>query len=400
MFVQEKKENCSGCGVCKLICPNNAISMVVDKEGFLYPYINLEKCTNCGLCKKICPFKGKQQLKENKNLKIFAVKNKNQEVREKSSSGGVFSLLAEEVIKQKGSVYGALLDKKNQVMHAEITQIKNLYKLYGSKYVQSDLKNVYNEIKEKLSKGKKILFSGTPCQVAGLKAYLGNRKEDNLILVDIICHGVPSPSIWEDFVKTLEKENNSKLKKFYFRNKDFGWLESVKRCRAEFLNKKIRRNELTNSFNNLFLNDLILRPSCHNCPFTTFDREGDITLGDFWRIIEEIPSFYDNKGVSTILINTEKGKKEFNKIKKDIFYCKSNKRQTKQKTLERPTPKNKKRKQFWKEYSKKGYLFVAKRYTPYGLKNKIKFEAKKLIIFGLKKIRLFNTVKRTLKKEN
>ncbi len=400
MFVQKKKENCSGCGVCKLVCPHNAITMVKDEEGFLYPKVNPEKCTNCDLCRRVCHFMKKQQKEKNNDPKIFAVKNNDQEIRKKSSSGGVFSLLAEEMIKQGGSVYGALLDEDNHIIHSEITDMKDLHKLYGSKYVQSDLRNVYSEIKEQLSKGKKLLFSGTPCQLAGLKEYLGKKNNNNLILVDVICHGVSSPLIWESFVKILEQKNKSKLKNFYFRTKDFGWLESVKRCKAEFSDKKIVRDDFVNSFNNLFLDNFILRPSCHNCPYATIDREGDITLGDFYRVFEEIPSFYDDKGISTVVINTKKGEDLFNKIKRDVIYHQINKDQARQINLEKPTSRNKKRKKFWKDYHTKGYIFVAKKYTLYGLKNKIKAETKKLLIGILKKTNLFKTVKRILNKKD
>ena len=198
VFTEER--NCSGCTACLNSCPNNAISMKENEQGFLYPYIDKNKCTNCKLCTKVCPFK-KEWFENNKNEipKVYALKNKDENIRDNSTSGGAFSILAEYVIKENGIVYGALLDENNIVKHVRIDELKNIQQLRGSKYVQSFLGNIFKDVKNDLEKGKKVMFVGTPCQVAGLKTFL-QKDFSNLILVDFICHGVPIPMMFKEHI--------------------------------------------------------------------------------------------------------------------------------------------------------------------------------------------------------
>ena len=393
MLVKQKNK-CSGCGACVASCPVDAIKMKDDFRGFQYPVIDEEKCINCGLCKKVCPFNEKDNSKKNmEESEIFAVKVKDKEIRMKSSSGGMFSVLANYTLENKGVVYGVGFDSDFNVKHLRVKNKEDLNKIRGSKYVQSELGNTFKEIKKDLEKNLLVLFSGTPCQVAGLNSFL--RKDyKNLMTVDLICHGVPSKIIWRGFVKSLEKKNKSKLKRFYFRNKERGWREGYNL--AIFENgKKLVNDYFLNSYIHLFLYNYSIRESCFNCVFKGYNRVGDFTLGDFWGIEKNHQAFDDNKGVSLVFLNTKKAKNVFEKVKLNLDYVKSNKEEVNQLSLTSPPEAKKDRGQFWKEFNQKGYDFVAKKYSHYGLKNRVKF----LVFIKIPgKILKFFGVKRFIKK--
>lgn len=388
MYVFENKGECAGCTACKHSCPHDAITMVVDIEGFKYPEINNEKCTNCGICRKICPFHEYYNINYSYDTPlVFVAKNKDENVRLSSSSGGVFSAISKFVLDNKGIVYGAAFDDEFKVNHVKINSLLELDKLKGSKYVQSNLGDIFLDIKNEILSDRYVLFTGTPCQVAGLKAYLGSKAYKKLILVDFVCHGTPSPLIWEKYIELLQKKNDSELKKYSFRSKRFGWHNS--RLYAEFNNGKyLFVNYLLDSYNGIFYAHTALRPSCHDCVFTNFQRTSDITIGDFWGIEKYKPEFDDNKGVSLLLINTEKGEKIFSQINKDLLYLVSNIDEVKQRNLTMPTKISPKREEFWKGFNKYGYEYVAKKYTTYGMKNRIKQKVIKPILskIGILKI--------------
>ncbi len=311
-----KLKNCSGCYACANICPKGCITMKTDKEGFWYPCIDKENCINCGLCERICPVL--KEYKGNPKGKAYACINKNEEIRRQSSSGGVFTLIAENVISKGGVVFGAAFDEEFQVEHIAVEQTKDLEKLRGSKYLQSRIGDAYKQAKSFLESGRLVLFSGTPCQISGLKAYLG-KEYDNLIMQDIICHGVPSPKVWKKYVDFREANAESRSKKIDFRNKGDGWQDYSVLFEFENGADYIKRSA-KNSYMKAFLADLCLRPSCYNCHSKSLERESDITLADFWGIKGVLPDMDDNKGTSLILVNSEKGGMVFDEIKEDMMY--------------------------------------------------------------------------------
>ena len=311
-----KKSKCVGCSACKLICPKKAIKMEPNQEtGFIYPAINESLCINCGLCKKVCPV-----LKTYNNeieKKVMAAYSVDENIRKNSSSGGIFSLLAEKVISQEGIVFGVGMSKDCvKAEHISVESICDLGKLRGSKYLQSDLGDTFLNIKKALIDKKKVLFSGTPCQIAGLKAFLGKDYE-NLITVDFICHGVPSPLVWHKYVKYREMKANSETREIFFRYKKNGW----KKFFVKFVFESGEKYEQIVSkdlYMRGFLTDLYLRRSCFDCKFKNDNYKSDITLADFWGIDKVVPEWNDDKGVSVVVSNTKKGLSTLKSIKGNI----------------------------------------------------------------------------------
>ena len=305
------KEICTGCSACASVCSVDAISMKADSEGFLYPEINFDKCINCGKCRKICPvtnkFKDGEQIPE-----VYAVVNNDHELRANSSSGGVFTALAEAVINDGGVVFGAGFNEELEVVHTSCDDVLSLAKLRGSKYVQSKIGSNYKDARNALDMGKKVLFIGTPCQIGGLYAYLG-KDYDNLITSDFICHGVPSPRVFGKYVTYREKIAGSKTKNIYFRSKQRGWKPYS--VLFDFANGDRYTSVVSDDpYMRGFLSDLYLRPSCAMCSFKQISRQSDLTLGDFWGIEKTESAFNDNKGVSLVMIHSKKGKALFDSI--------------------------------------------------------------------------------------
>ncbi len=312
------KQKCSGCGACMNICPVGCISMKYDEEGFLYPYIDQSMCVDCGMCKKTCPVNN-DYIANPKGV-AYACINKDDKIRSLSSSGGVFTALAERVIEQNGTVFGAAFDDDFEVVHTYINDASQLFRQRGSKYVQSRIGSTYKEAKEFLDDGKLVLFSGTPCQIAGLKAYLGKNYE-NLITVDLICHGVPSPKVWKKYLRYQENMHSLKLLPksiINFRDKCTGWYKFS--LSIEFDEKVSYSKDLSQDlFMKAFLNNICLRPSCYNCHSKSICRQSDITLADFWGVKQQLPDMFDNKGTSLVLINSEVGRKLFEDIQKKLI---------------------------------------------------------------------------------
>lgn len=308
------KKDCTGCGACYNICPQNAIVMQTDKEGFKYPVIDKEKCINCNLCEKICPVLNKVNSNIKETPEVLAAYTKNENERRLSSSGGMFYELANFILSTQGIVIGAGYDEEFNVLHKIINTVDNLKELQGSKYVQSDTNDTYKRVKQLLKKENIVLYVGTPCQIAGLKSFL-QKDYTNLYTCDFICHGVPSPKVWQKYLS----EYNKKIKNCYFRNKDSGW--NCFSMKIVLENNKYKRNKMTKDiFLRLFLNNYSLRPSCYNCKFSNIPRISDITLGDFWGVEGKYPEFNDNKGTSLVLVNSNKGQKLLENIKDKIIY--------------------------------------------------------------------------------
>ena len=297
-------QDCALCGACFNTCPVDAISFSKAYLDFRYPEIDVTHCVHCNQCEKACPILGDKSKPEDGYPIAFAAKSNDGSVRLHSSSGGAFYELASQVLRDGGYVCGAVFDESFHVRHIVSNMQEAIFRMMGSKYAQSDVGYCYREIKEKLNAGEKVLFSGCPCQVAGLRTYLGKSYKD-LLLVELICHGIPSDQMLQTYIHMQEKKYGAKLKRMEFRNKAKGWHGSS--VRMEFENQRIYSKPITaDAYMNGFLGSATLKSSCYDCHFRNFAAGSDIILGDFWGAEVELPED-DNKGISAILINSGKG---------------------------------------------------------------------------------------------
>lgn len=312
MILFPDKKNCCNCNACTQICPKSAISSKMDEDGFVYPRIDHSKCIDCGLCQKVCAY---QHIEErNKPISVYAASSNNKSQTLKSASGGIFAALATYVLGQGGIVYGASMERVDgefKIQHVGITSIDKLPKLQGSKYIQSEIGNVFKEIRTYLKEGKTILFSGTPCQCAGLKGFLMEKTYPNLYIVDVICHGVPSQKMFNDYIDYQFHDLND-ISNFSFRDKSKGW-ELAGRIDYENGAKHKFVPAGTSSYYSLFLSGVIYRENCYSCKYACSHRPGDITIGDYWGIKREHPDLLTNgsfklqDGISCIISNSPQG---------------------------------------------------------------------------------------------
>lgn len=304
--------DCVGCGACANTCPKNCLNMTADKDGFLHPEIQKDNCVNCGACERVCPIINKKP-KEEESIPVYAVYSQNDNVRISSSSGGLFYTVAKHIIENGGIVYGAALDENLYLSHKGVDSLEDLYLLQGSKYLQSDIKLCFREIKKHLSENRPVLFCGTPCQVDGLLCYL-NKPYENLFTLDFICHGVPSPKAWKEYIKHQEKTFSSKACSASFRDKTNGWLTFSSTLnfanKAEYLEVHYK-----DAYMKAFLQNISLRKSCYQCKFKSVNRNSDITMGDLWGIKNILPHITDDKGVSVVFVQSEKGQHLFEQVK-------------------------------------------------------------------------------------
>ena len=300
------KSQCCGCHGCVNVCPKSCISMHTDEEGFWYPRVDKDLCIDCQLCERVCPVLQDVQKEEFQPI-AYACKNLNEEVREQSSSGGVFSLLCEDVISQGGVVFGASFDEHFNVRHTYAEKLEDCTQFRGSKYVQSKIGDTYKKAKQFLLNNRYVLFTGTPCQIKGLQMYLGKSYE-KLIAVDVVCHGVPSPKVFSLYKSQLESQYDSKLSNVWFRRKDKGWNDFSFAARFEN-GTEYQKTLREDVFMRGFLSDLYLRPSCHECCAKNFSNNSDLSLADYWGVGRIHPDFDDDRGVSLLLVNSEKGSK-------------------------------------------------------------------------------------------
>lgn len=302
------KEYCTGCTACASACPKGCIMMTADENGFLYPAVDAEKCVSCGLCKRSCPIINTLKTAENEP-KAYAAYSKDEAMRLSSSSGGVFTELAKAMLQQGGAVYGAAYDEQFDVVHICVEHEEDLAKLRGAKYAQSDLRGIFVQIKQRLNREQKILFSGTPCQVGGLKAFL--RKDyENLLTIDFVCHSVPSPMAWREYVKyRAEQDNGGELPtSINLRSKKTGWSRYQYANLFEYADGSDHTAKSSESlYMKLFVGGYINRESCENCRFKGYSRVSDLTIGDFWGVWDIAPEMDDNKGTSVILVQSAKG---------------------------------------------------------------------------------------------
>lgn len=317
-----------------------------------------------------------------KQPKVYAVKHKDEATRADSRSGGIFTALSDQVLSNSGVVYGCVLTDDFDAVHIRSDNTEERNRMRGSKYIQSKLGDTFKNVKADLDAQRSVLFSGTSCQVAGLEKYLG-REYDNLFCVDIVCHGVPSPKVWDAYLRWQEQKNHSKVVRADFRNKrEFGWHDHV-----ETLGFENGKSTSSKVFKELFYGHMVLRPSCYECPYKSVMHPGDITIADYWGIEKAAPEFDDNKGVSLVLVNNGVGERFFEKVKERLLWKQTKLENSLQPPLKAPFPKPENREQFWSDFENKSFGYIAKKYTGIGLKNnfksflrKIKRKIKKLVV--------------------
>lgn len=310
--------NCTGCHACASICPHKCIVMKENSAGFLFPEINSIECVQCDLCEKVCPVIHEQQ--RSLQTLAYAVQNRNETIRDASTSGGIFSLLAENIIDQGGLVFGAAYDDNFTVRHIAIADRQELSHLRGAKYTQSVVGNSFQKVKTILNSGRKVLFSGTPCQCSGLKAFLG-RDYDNLLLVDLICHGVPSPKVWQAYIDYRSSKENEGIRpvQINMRSKVSGWSRYRYSTEFDYGDGHITRiHNNRDLFMRAFIGNICLCDSCSDCVAKGEERCTDFTLGDYWGIWDQHPNFDDDKGTSIVFVHSEKGKRFLKQISEQI----------------------------------------------------------------------------------
>ena len=342
------KKNCCGCAACVQRCPKQCIRLEEDSEGFLYPQVDEETCIKCGLCEKVCPILN--QADKLPVQEVLAVKNPDEEERMNSSSGGVFLPLAREVINKGGVVFGAVYDDSWEVHHVYAEKIEDVYPMMGSKYLQSKIENTYKEAERFLKQGREVMFVGSPCQIAGLRTFLRNKEYPNLLAVDFLCHGVPSPGVWRRYLAETYggygvKEHGrlqatagkntvllsslnatSPIGDIKFRDKtESGWKKFRFVVCQKSASKADQNSVLSsdihydNPFMRGFLSDIYLRPSCYACKCKNGVNHSDMTIADFWGINQIAPEFDDDKGVGLVLLNTKKGEEYFSRLPMDMM---------------------------------------------------------------------------------
>ncbi len=372
MQLISNKNQCCGCTACYSVCPKNAITMEYDEEGFLYPLINNELCVDCGMCKSVCAFQNGYE--KHPVIKGYALKHKNLDTRMTSRSGGAFAGISHHILSLGGIVYGAVYNDDFSVSHFRCDNGNDLKKIQGVKYIQSEMNDIFSQVKADLKADKYVLFSGTACQVAGLLAYLRTTDTSKLFTADLICHGVPNNMIWQEFLRWNERKYKGTLQEAKFRDKCYGWkphFESV-----TINNKKHK----TKKFALMFYENDILRPSCYECKYASLDRVADFTLGDFWGLKKQHKEMFDQTGTSLFLINTQKGQELFSKIENNFILKDTNfvKASFPNPNLRFPTPKPAKREYFWELYRKYDFDTVMKIYDRKILVTRIKKNINKI----------------------
>ena len=361
--------DCCGCTACQSVCPRGAISMKPDGLGFLYPVIDEMKCTKCNLCSKACSFNKNYKRNEVDEIEVYAVRHKNITEIEKSRSGAMFVAITDYVINNGGVVYGAGYKGHFVVTHKRATSKKERDEFRGSKYVQSDLSDTFKNVRKDLKEGLLVCFSGTPCQTSGLRSYLETTRIDstNLITIDIVCHGVPSPYIWRDYLKWIEKRQKGIANNVSFRDKEeLGWTAH----KESFIinNKKV----LCDTYTDLFYKHIMFRHSCEVCHYTNTTRPSDITIADFWGWEKVDTDFNkDDKGISLVLLNSPKGKELFEDVKYTIDFIKTGIGLAMQPNLQQPSAVSPLRMDFERDYKHKGFEYVLRKYNRTSKSNKI-----------------------------
>lgn len=358
------KKNCCGCTACASKCPKHAITMREDDEGFLYPFVDERICIDCEICLNVCPIIGGNHHKE--TARFYAVKHLSEDVRKCSSSGGVFSAIAETFIAGGGVIYGAAYDEQFIVKHIRVDSM-DWIRLRTAKYVQSDLRGVFNQIKDDLAAQREVLFTGTPCQVDGLKHFLSGSNTDKLVTIDLVCHAAPSPKVWRDYLSLVGGKMGS-IKSVNFRNKEnCGWHNSTVRIIGKNDEIMIDDTHSVGFYSQLFFSSLSIRPSCLSCQYANLKRCGDLTIGDYWGVEKYYPELDDDKGVSLVLVNSQKGISLMERGAEQCELVSIKQEEAMQPQLMQPLADSGNRTVFWSTYKRFGLMFAGKRI---GLLNK------------------------------
>ena len=380
---------CCGCHACAQACPKNCIAMQADAEGFLHPQVDEAACIRCGRCMQVCPVLHPLESAEQLPM-CYAAVNTDESVRAASSSGGIFSLLAQHVMAAGGVVYGAAMSQDGRrAVHIAAQTPEQLAALRGSKYVQSEIGNCYREAEQALKQGRPVLFSGTPCQIDGLRLFL-NREYESLLCVDLICHGTPAPAAWQTYLKEKEIEAGASVTAVYFRNKTSGWKNMLIALQFDGQAQAVPVSE--NDFWRAFLSDACLRPSCYQCPSKTANRRSDITLADFWGVEKVVPEMDDNRGTSLVLIHSEKGRAAFDGLegvrRKAVDFTQAIAHNP---PMIRSVTPHRKREAFMRDIQAMPFSAAVKKNLP-------RRRLKGLVSKALRRLGLLNLVKRIIKK--
>lgn len=399
------KQNCCGCGACVQKCPKQCISFHEDNEGFLYPQVDATICIDCGLCEKVCPMLNPAEAR--KPLQVLAAINKDEKIRMESSSGGIFTLLAEKIINEGGVVFGARFDEEWQVTIDYTETIEGLAAFRGSKYVQARTGESFKQCEQFLKEGRKVLYTGTPCQISGLKHYL-TRDYDNLFTVDIVCHGVPSPIVWDAYLKNkcieIAKDNSlecltlSNVTRVDFRNKRNGWLKYGIFIETDVFNDSGKRTACfeqkdKNLYLTAYLRNAFLRPSCYNCKAKDGRSLSDITVADFWGVKEEYPKFYDVLGVSCVLLHNSHGSNLYKQVNAKSLNVELNTFIKHNPTYSKNTQYPERRKKFWRIYFNSGAKDALKKTSIAPLKERVRYSIIRIIV----NLGLYDLIKRATK---
>lgn len=368
----ENKAMCCGCMACANACPKNAIRAQTDDHGFLYPQVDSTLCVECGLCEKICDFTAKQQA-EHAPKKAYSLVHKDASVVKHSTSGGAFTALSNWVLEQNGIVVGAAMDENFTVYHhiAETADQRNAMR--GSLYVQSDTRDAFRTVRSALKAGRVVLFVGTPCQGAGLRAYLG-KDNANLYVVEFLCHGVPNNEFFRSHIAWLESAYGKKAIGYSFRGKRYGWNHGIDE--VTFENHRHADSLKVQAYRDFFQKSVSLRPSCHNCSYRQWERSADLTIGDFWGI-EKLTGKNDYAGVSFILTNTDKGTTLLKAVENTTTLQEYSLEKVRHRVSLNPSTSRINPEKFWALYREKGYAALVARYHNTSFKKRSTFCLKK-----------------------
>ena len=367
MRLEKLNKDCCGCTACAAVCPKKAIEMRPDEEGFLYPHIREELCVDCGRCVKVCAFhdQGKKTDGE-QHSRTYAVIHKDPHVLKSSRSGGIFYALARHLLSHGGVVYGVALDEALCARTVRIDKEDALPLLQGSKYVQSDKGGSFSLVAKDLRKSRTVLFSGTACEVSGLLSYLceSNVSIETLYTCDLICHGTPSPKVWQDNLALMEKKLGGRPDRVSFRDKAFGWAPHIESY------TRGSKTKYANRYTSVFYGDAALRPACSTCPFAKPERCADLTLADFWGIEALSLPIDPSLGVSCLMTHTEKAEALLREVTEEVECIPVETELLRQPNLRSPTPASPQREAFWRDYHRKGYRYASRRF--YGPKERLK----------------------------
>lgn len=365
----EDKSRCCGCSACHAVCPHDAIVMKEDCLGFRYPEIDMSRCTECGLCEKVCDFTAEKPAEEHDEaLEVLAVRHKDRKCLSESQSGGAFTALSDVVLKNGGVIYGAAFNPDFTVSHVRACTPEERDAFRGSKYVQSDMGDVFRSVRKDLKDGRHVLFTGTPCQCAGLKSYIPESLPERLLLMDFVCHGVPSPAVWKDYLEYVAK--GRKLAAADFRDKS---VEGWKVHKESFVfedGKKVCRE----TYKVLFYKNIMLRPSCGSCPYDIYHRESDVTVADFWGIGDVLPEWDTDDGTSMVIFNSLKGRDIWMSAMGDVHsqkvFLTKEFIAAKNPNLLHPARLYHESEAFAKAYEERGFGYVARRWGDMGWRYK------------------------------